>query len=373
MTRDTSRRFCLRPVLIEQTPARDAKKYSFRDRPVILDREESDIFKTGVWDKYPPPRPRPPKMAAMRRTSGDGSFLRSLNEVAVLRALRETGTPDSGRGGPGRAAVPRHDRGHHGLAAAQRLGGRGRGGGRRPARAAGPALHLPRGRGARRGGRDRRLGRHRDGRRPGRGRRRAGRGAPEPGAVGGGPADRRAAGAGARRRRGRRAAEPAGLGRRRHHRRHRQRGPGAQERRAVRLVGGGPAGRAGLAAAGPGPGRERHAAGGAGRALARRGVRARQRALPAHRPPDRAGPAVRRGALPGLARRRRRARRAPEQPLGGVPARHGLRDGRRSGRAAGAVAGRAVRDASARPRARRRPPRRSRRSPGRWPKGWSAW
>ncbi|MEY9888610.1 putative NBD/HSP70 family sugar kinase [Catenulispora sp. MAP5-51] len=32
-------------------------------------------------------------MAAMRRTSGDGSFLRSLNEVAVLRALRETGTP----------------------------------------------------------------------------------------------------------------------------------------------------------------------------------------------------------------------------------------------------------------------------------------
>ncbi|MBS2536349.1 ROK family transcriptional regulator [Catenulispora sp. NF23] len=29
----------------------------------------------------------------MRRTSGDGSFLRSLNEVAVLRALRETGTP----------------------------------------------------------------------------------------------------------------------------------------------------------------------------------------------------------------------------------------------------------------------------------------
>ena len=32
-------------------------------------------------------------MAAMRRTSGDGSFLRSLNEVAVLRALRETVTP----------------------------------------------------------------------------------------------------------------------------------------------------------------------------------------------------------------------------------------------------------------------------------------
>jgi len=32
-------------------------------------------------------------MAAMRRTSGDGSFLRSLNEAAVLRALRETGTP----------------------------------------------------------------------------------------------------------------------------------------------------------------------------------------------------------------------------------------------------------------------------------------
>ena len=38
-------------------------------------------------------RPDRPKMAAMRRTSGDGSFLRSLNEVAVLRALRETGTP----------------------------------------------------------------------------------------------------------------------------------------------------------------------------------------------------------------------------------------------------------------------------------------
>ena len=32
-------------------------------------------------------------MTAMRRTSGDGSFLRSLNEEAVLRALRETGTP----------------------------------------------------------------------------------------------------------------------------------------------------------------------------------------------------------------------------------------------------------------------------------------
>jgi predicted NBD/HSP70 family sugar kinase len=32
-------------------------------------------------------------MTAMRRTSGDGSFLRSLNEVAVLRALRAAGTP----------------------------------------------------------------------------------------------------------------------------------------------------------------------------------------------------------------------------------------------------------------------------------------
>ena len=32
-------------------------------------------------------------MTAMRRTSGDGSFLRSLNEAAVLRAVRETGTP----------------------------------------------------------------------------------------------------------------------------------------------------------------------------------------------------------------------------------------------------------------------------------------
>ena len=37
--------------------------------------------------------PGPPKMTAMRRTSGDGSFLRSLNEAAVLRALRATGTP----------------------------------------------------------------------------------------------------------------------------------------------------------------------------------------------------------------------------------------------------------------------------------------
>lgn len=58
-----------------------------------MEAEESDIFYASDQHKYLPVGSGPPKMAAMRRTSGDGSFLRSLNEVAVLRALRETGTP----------------------------------------------------------------------------------------------------------------------------------------------------------------------------------------------------------------------------------------------------------------------------------------
>ena len=60
---------------------------------MIFNREKSDIFKLGAGINSCRSAPGRPKMAAMRRTSGDGSFLRSLNEVAVLRALRETGTP----------------------------------------------------------------------------------------------------------------------------------------------------------------------------------------------------------------------------------------------------------------------------------------
>ncbi|MEY9857211.1 putative NBD/HSP70 family sugar kinase [Catenulispora sp. GAS73] len=60
---------------------------------MIRDRDESDIFTPVIVINAGRTAPARPKMAAMRRTSGDGSFLRSLNEVAVLRALRETGTP----------------------------------------------------------------------------------------------------------------------------------------------------------------------------------------------------------------------------------------------------------------------------------------
>ncbi|GAA3114425.1 ROK family transcriptional regulator [Nonomuraea salmonea] len=81
----------------------------------------------------------------------------------------------------------------------------------------------------------------------------------------------------------------------------------------------------------PRAGRERHAARGAGRALARAGARPRRRGLPVHRQQARPRPAHRRPAAPGRPHGLGRDRPPVGRPLAGPPARHRLRAGRRAG------------------------------------------
>ena len=166
----------------------------------------------------------------MRRTSGDGSFLRSLNEVAVLRALRETGTPTLAE--VARAAQLSRATTEVIMDALQRNGWvveaeavaggqRGRPARRYTFRAA--AAHVA---GVAIGGSGiTAMVADLDGDVVGRA---AEHLSPELSAAERLDAVQRVLehAAGTRRR----AAEPAGHGRRRHHRRHRQRGPGAQER-----------------------------------------------------------------------------------------------------------------------------------------------